>query len=115
MKKIVLSIGMLIAVLYSYSQTGTYLVSFKHVACGSINTYSAIITDPTGNTTVQVLPDGINDDINYATQVNQILSNITTQGYHLVSDHLFHPSGVVASNGCVVSHWQYLFAPCCTP
>ncbi len=116
MKKFTLSLIMFISVFYSYSQTGTYTVSLKYTYCSSpiSYSYSAIISDPTGNTTVQVLPDAINDDLNYGTQWNLIMSNITNQGYHLVSDQVGHPIGT-ALNGCYNTYWQYLFSPCCTP
>lgn len=116
MKKFTLSLIMFISVFYSYSQSGTYLVALKYKVCGSplTNTFSAIITDPAGNTTLQVLPDAINDDLNYGTQLNQIFSNITIQGF-LVKTEVIHPSIITDLNGCVSDYRQYLFAPCCAP
>ena len=113
MKKFILSIGILIAVFYSYSQTGTYMVTLKWEICSPTSNYSAIITDPTGNTTVQVLPDANNDAVNYNTQLNIILSNITTLGYHLTSQ-MVHPGGINTA-GCSNNFSLYLFSPCCAP
>ena len=109
---------MLIAVFYSYSQTGTYMVSLKTTTCYSSSPityfYSAIISDPTGNTTTQVLPHALNDDINYHTQINLIFSNITTQGYHLAPVQVNYPAGLNAA-GCTNTYANLLFAPCCAP
>ena len=116
MKKFILSIGILIAVFYSYSQTGTYTVSLKYSICPTspiTYIYSAIITDPTGNTTLQVLPDATLDELNYSTQWNLIMSNITNQGYQVITGQV-HPQGTDL-NGCSIIYWQYLFSPCCAP
>jgi hypothetical protein len=114
MKKFTLSLIMFISVFYSYSQTGTYLVTFKADMASGTNTYSIIITDPTGLTTVQILADPIYDAVNHNTQVNQIYSNIYNLGYHLVPYTTDSYSNTDINAVIHVVKTQ-LFAPCCAP
>jgi hypothetical protein len=117
MKKYLFSIFMIISAFCCYSQTGTYLVSIKRdlpPVTNGTSIYSIIVTDPTGTTTVQVLPDPIYDVVNHSTQLNQIYTNIYNQGYHLVPMTVMSNSSTEANQYVHVVSSQ-LFAPCCAP
>jgi hypothetical protein len=73
--------------LNGYSQNNVYIITEKFDGLISAPSYDSVfVTDPTGTTTVQVIPNMNSNLKNHNSALNTIFNNVTQQGYRMVEN-----------------------------